>query len=141
MLRAEPESLCISYPPPDYRRVVDPVCADGFSNIVVVTIPKPVVRYRVGYSRGLIGGFTIRASSSGEAIPYRLCSRDLAKRRCVRGAIEALGWDSANSDTIYLTAFDFRKSVYCKRGRRTTVTWYVRGRRVGSVSWRWRNRC
>lgn len=102
---------------------------------------KPVVRYRVGFSRGFIGGFTIRASSSGEAIPYLLCSRDLAKRRCVRGRIDRLGWNSANDDTIYMTATDFKKRVYCKFARRTTVSWYVRSRMVGSVSWRWRNRC
>lgn len=141
MLRADPESTCISYPPPTYQRVVDPSCADGFSNIVTVTIPKPIVRYRVVFTRGFIGSFSIRASSSGEAIPYLLCSRDMAKRRCVRGRISSLGWDSPNDDTIYLAATDFKKRVYCKFGRKTTVTWHVRGRRVGSVSWRWRNRC
>jgi len=141
MLHATAESSCISYPPPTYQRVVDPSCADGFSNIVTVTIPKPVVRYRVGFERGFIGSFTIRASSSGEAIPYLLCSRDLAKRRCVRGRIDRSSWDSSNDDTIYMTATDFKKRVYCKFGRKTTVTWYVRGRVVGRVSWRWRNRC
>jgi hypothetical protein len=141
MLLAYPESSCVSYPPPNYQRVVDPSCADGFSNIMTVTIPKPVIRYRVSFSRGFIGSFTIRASHSGEAIPYKLCSRDLAKRRCLRGTIGSLDWDSPNSDTRYLSASDFRKRVYCKWGRRTRMTWFVRGRRVGSVAWRWRNRC
>jgi hypothetical protein len=141
MLRADPESSCVSYPPPNYERVVDPSCADGFSNIVTLTIPKPRVRYRVRFERGFIGSFTIRASSSGEAIPYRVCSRDLAKRRCLRGTIDSIGWDEPSSDTLYVTATDFRKRVYCKWGRKTTMTWFVRGRKVGSVAWRWRNRC
>lgn len=141
MLRADAEASCVSYPPPNYQRVVDPSCADGFSNILSVTIPKPRVRYRVSVERGFIGSFTIRAGTSGEAIPYRLCSPDLARRRCLRGTIDGIGWDSPSSDTLYMTATDFKKRVYCKWGRKTTVTWYVRGRAVGSVSWRWRNRC
>ena len=141
MLRADAESSCWSYPPPDYQPVLDPTCADGFSNIVTVVIPKPVVRYGVSFSRGFIAGFTIRASSSGQAVPYRLCSPDLRRRRCIRGTIDSLSWDSPNSDTLYLTATDFRKRVYCRWGRRTTMTWHVRGRRVGRVAWRWRNRC
>ena len=141
MLRVDPESSCVSYPPPNYERVVDPSCADGFSNVVTLAIPKPRVRYRVTFERGFIGSSTIRASSSGEAIPYRLCSRDLAKRRCLRGTIDKGDWDSPSSDTKYLTASDFKKRVYCRWGRKTTMTWSVRGRVVGRVSWRWRNRC
>jgi hypothetical protein len=86
--------------PPAAIQRSDPSCADGFSNILTLTIPKPVVRYRVSFERGFIGSFTIRASNSGEAIPYRLCSRDLTKRRCLRGTIEEIGWGSSSSDTL-----------------------------------------
>ena len=41
MARASAESSCYSYPPPDYKEVIDPACAHGFSDVLTLTIPKP----------------------------------------------------------------------------------------------------
>jgi hypothetical protein len=46
LLRADAESSCTSYPPPDYRETHDPSCADGFSQVATLTVEnrRPTVR-------------------------------------------------------------------------------------------------
>src|SRR6266545_7971586 len=67
----------------------DPACADGFSNVLTLSVPKPAIRYvaRVTAYR-YIGQASLRLTATplGERLPYRVCYR--LKRgggRCLNG--------------------------------------------------------
>jgi hypothetical protein len=91
MMEASPESSCTSFPPPNYTRVVDPSCADGYSEVATLSIPKPASRYSVTIRRysGLRQfSLSLRARPLGENRHYRLCYRLKTKRRvCLRGTL------------------------------------------------------
>ena len=126
MARASAESSCYSYPPPDYKEVIDPACAHGFSDVLTLTIPKPTPRYtaKVEPLRSIgIVYLTLRAAPLGENRGYRVCWRlKTRKRVCVRGTLDGYDWDSAATDFLRVNA----------RGmaRTTTFTWQVGGRTV-----------
>jgi hypothetical protein len=128
MAKAIPDSSCYSYPPPDYKEVIDPTCANGFSTVVALTILKPPSRYRaeVEVFRYIgVAYLTLRANPLGEDRPYKACWRLKNKRRmCVRGRLDGYDWDSAASDLLRVNT----------RGmaRVTTFTWYVGARTVAT---------
>lgn len=104
----------------------DPSCADGYSNIVKLTVPVPPIRYRAGvtvfrYSR--VAYLTLKATPLGVNKPYRVCYRDRAKkRRCVRGTLDGYSWNSSASDQVSVRT--------TKLPAWTTFTWYVGSRAV-----------
>lgn len=106
----------------------DPACADGYSNVVTLTVPKPVARYRAGaqVSRSLrVVHANLRATPLGEKRAYRVCYRTTATRqRCTRGSLDGFDWDSAATDTLRLST-RFMPA-------RTTLTWWVGTRKIAS---------
>jgi hypothetical protein len=124
--RASAQSSCYSYPPPEYKAVIDPACAHGYSRVATLTIPKPAPRYRakVEVLRHIrVVQLTLGAARLGEDRAYRVCWRRAnRKRECVRGTLDGFDWDSGTSDRLRVSA----------RGmaRVTTFTWQVRGRTV-----------
>ena len=128
ILRAWPSDACESNPPPDYELTIDPDCADGFSNMVTVTVPKPRQTYRLRVEQSRYAssiGITLTVSPLGERLPYRLCWKGKGRRSlCVRSTVEGYDWNRAASDFISVS-----KRLLPTRAR---FEWYVRGRRVAS---------
>lgn len=86
---------------------MDPSCADGFSDVVAVTVPRPATRFSattqlLGFSQRIY--LTLRAAPLGVSQAYRVCYRNAAKaRRCVSGRIEGFSWNSAASDDLTIS--------------------------------------
>jgi hypothetical protein len=106
----------------------DPECADGFSDVLTLDVPKPPSRYtgRVTAYRFLQEvALTLTATPLGEDRPYRVCYPTRAgARRCLRGTLDGFSWDARATDI--LTASTRGLALY------TTFTWYVDGRRVAT---------
>jgi hypothetical protein len=121
-------SACVTSPPPDYNSVSDPTCADGWSEMRTLTIPAPPIRFSASFSPGYLASFTLRMSPAPRNTRYTLCSTSLRKS-CLRGVISGYSWDSASSDTLYLSTSDFKK------GTKTAVLrWRVASKVVASRS-------
>jgi hypothetical protein len=128
MASASAESSCYSFPPPEYKLVIDPACAHGYSEVMTLTIPKPVSRYRASVtalrSIGIVY-LTLRATTLGENRPYRVCWKlKTKKRRCVRGTLSGYDWSSSASDFLRVNARGMDKV--------TTFVWYVGSKAVAS---------
>jgi len=106
----------------------DPACANGYSEVVRVVVPKPAIRYsttsqRVSYAQKMY--LTLKALPLGEKQTYRVCYRTaLKKRRCVSGMLDGYSWGSAASDELSIST----------RGlaRTTTFQWFVGSRVVAT---------
>jgi hypothetical protein len=112
----------------DFDCYGNPSCIDGYSNILSLKVPEPTHTYRASVSvlhYSHVASLTLRVTRLGEARPYKVCWRlKSKKRRCVSGRVEGYSWNSSAEDTV---------SVRLRgMGRRTTFSWYVRGRRVAS---------
>jgi len=99
----------------------DPACADGFSNVVQFTVPKPRTRYSVAHT--LYTGLKqvdleLRATPLGEKRAYKVCWRQLNRRvRCLSGLLNGYSWETGDSDSL---------SVPTRLlATRTTFTWTV----------------
>jgi hypothetical protein len=107
---------------------LDPACADGFSNLMTLVVPKPRVRYvaRVSvYTYLRDASLRLTATPLGEKRPYRVCYATKAqRRRCLRGTLDGFSWSSAADDTIDASTRDLATT--------TTFTWYVAGKAVAS---------
>jgi hypothetical protein len=106
----------------------DPACANGFSDVSTLTVPKPVSRYRVaGTAFRFLGraALTLTATPLGERRPYRVCTTTAARRRlCVPGVLNGFSWSSSASDT---------RSIRTRTlPRLATFTWFVGATRVGT---------
>jgi hypothetical protein len=106
----------------------DPACMDGFSNMLTLAVPKPIPRYRGGarvYRYLSTVDLRFRVEPLGDRLRYRVCWTLVGKRRkCVRSTVKGYSWNEAATDEIGVTKRDMPK--------RTTVSWYVNGRRVAS---------
>lgn len=106
----------------------DPACADGYSQVVQVSVPKPTIRYS---GRVLVYRFlrqasaTLTANPMGEVQPYQVCYRTRARaRRCLSGRLRGFSWNSPATST--LTIGTAALATY------TTFQWYVGGRIVAT---------
>jgi hypothetical protein len=116
------EATQFCYPP-------DPACIEGFSSVLTLTVPKPRSSYRgtVGpvYRFIRVVYLDLAVRPLGERLPYRVCWRLRSKaRRCVSGVVTGYSWNSAASDSLRVSMRGMAK--------RTTFTWYVRGRAVAT---------
>jgi hypothetical protein len=104
----------------------DPSCADGYSEMKTLTVPRPAIRYATSVRRYVFLStvdLRITAVPLGQKLPYRVCYRTAAGRRvCLAGVIPGYSWDSAASDTLSVNRRNLRTW--------TTFTWYVAGRAV-----------
>lgn len=134
LIKASPESSCVTYPPPNYNEVVNPACANGWSEMATLVVPRPSQRWRATARRYTYLKqieFTTTVTPAGDNVPYRICWRTKAKKlRCLSGTVEGYDWNSAASDTLSIRTVGL--------ATRTTFTWYIRGQKVGS--WRVRIR-
>jgi hypothetical protein len=105
-----------------------PGCLDGFSAVRPLTVRKPHQRYRAtvrSYRYVSTVDLRLRVRPLGETLPYRVCwTRRHTRRRCVRGEVEGYSWNAAASDVLEVRKRHMR--------RRTTFSWYVKGRKVAS---------
>ena len=123
MINADPDfDLCYDYNTGTY----DPSCADGYSNVVPLTVPVPPIRYAASVSalRYAKEAFlTLKATPLGAKQHYRVCYLTRAKkRRCVSGTLDGYSWDSSGDDQVTISTR--------KLAARTTFTWYVGSRAV-----------
>jgi hypothetical protein len=125
MLRASPDfGLCYLYDSGTY----DPTCADGFSNVVQLLVPKPSIRYSVRvftyrYLRQV--SLTLTATPLGERQPYRLCFRAKnGRNRCLGGTLEGFSWNTAGNDSLTVSTGNLPTV--------TTFNWFVGGKRIAS---------
>jgi hypothetical protein len=123
MLRASPDfASCYIFD----AGVFDPACADGFSNVATLRVPKPAIRYAtrvIAYRYLQQASLELVATPLGERVAYRVCYRTKTGRSlCVRGILDGFSWDSSASDTL---------SVNTRRlPNITTFSWYVGATRV-----------
>jgi hypothetical protein len=129
MLRASPDfDGCYLFESGGY----DPKCADGFSSVSTLTIPKPASRYTASVQALRYLGVVhadLRAAPLGEKRAYRVCYRTAAKkRRCTAGTLDGYSWESAATDTLRLSTRFMPKTA--------TLTWWVGARQVASKTLR-----
>jgi hypothetical protein len=125
LLKASPDfDLCYQIDSGTY----DPSCADGYSEMKTLTVPRPAIRYAASVRRYAFLSsvdLTIAAKPLGQKLPYRVCYRTAAGRRvCLAGVISGYSWNSAASDTRSVNRRNLRTV--------TTFTWYVEGRPVAT---------
>jgi hypothetical protein len=106
----------------------DPSCADGYSSVLTLTVPKPAQRY-VGtgnvYRALEEASLRLTITPLDGRQPYRVCYRlKTKKQRCVRGTVEGFSWNSGASDTVTVTTRPL--------GTFTTFTWHVGSKTVAT---------
>jgi hypothetical protein len=125
MLRAFPDFIACYL---SESGTYDPACADGFSNVLTLVVPRPLVRYaaRVTTYRDLAEvSLRLIATPLGERMPYRVCYRmKNGKTRCLSGALDGYDWNSSADDTLSVSTRNLP--------RITTFAWYVSGKKVVS---------
>ena len=99
----------------------DPSCADGYSDVAQLTVPKPASRYTAQVrSSAYLSSVDLRltATTIGEKRPYRVCFKPKkGGRRCLSGTLDGYSWDSGADDLLTVS-----KRILA---RTTTFTWYV----------------
>lgn len=126
--RLDPGTYYVLLRAADFDCLDDPNCVSGFSNMLSLTIPKPVSRFRGTakvYEFLSTVELTLRAAPLGEQLRYRVCwARARLSRRCVSSSLSGYSWDEPATDSVEVR----------KRGmrQRTTFSWYVGGRKVAS---------
>jgi hypothetical protein len=105
-----------------------PTCLAGYSNTLMLTVPKPPPLYRGGVSvlhYVHVAYLTLRVKPLGESLPYKVCWRlKNKKRRCVKGSVDGYSWNDSASDDLRVGLRSMAK--------RTTFTWYVQGQKVAT---------
>jgi hypothetical protein len=102
MMRASPDfSSCWNF---EAFGGYDPACANGYSNVLTLEVPKPTSRYRprvTAYRNIRRAILELTATPLGETRPYRVCYRTLARRTvCVRGTLDGFSWNSPATDLV-----------------------------------------
>jgi hypothetical protein len=128
LLEGSAESSCVSYPPPDFDRVLDPACADGFSDVATLDVPTPTQRFktRVEQLRFIrIIYLHLSVTPLGQDLPYKVCWQRKTKRRvCVSSTVPGYDWNSSAEDMVRISSKTLR--------RLTKFTWFVSGRAVAA---------
>lgn len=106
----------------------DPSCADGYSDMTTLVVPRPATRYRVTITReSFIGSAELRliATPLGEKAPYKVCYLDAKKKkRCLSGTLSGYDWDSPADDLLMLKTRSLAPT--------TTFTWTIAGKKVAT---------
>lgn len=128
MLKATRDfTSCDSYDA-NFNEVIDPSCADGFSTVVPLTVPRPKTKYTVKtmlLKNIRIAYLTLTAKPLGVKVPYRLCwkrptgKKKTLRKRCVKATLSGYSWSN--------DASDLRRISTKGLTRRTKFTWYTRG--------------
>lgn len=106
----------------------DPSCANGYSDMLTLTIPRPPVKYRVEVARESYSNsvaLRLVATPLGEKVPYRVCYRTLKKKAlCLTGMLSGYSWNSSADDTLRVNTRGLAQM--------TTFTWSVSGKTVAT---------
>ncbi len=106
----------------------DPACADGFSNVLTLVVPKPAIRYAAQVTvYRYLGQVSLRLTATplGERLPYRVCYRLKSRAaRCLAGVLDGYSWNASADDTLTVTKRNLASI--------TTFTWYVGAQKVSS---------
>ena len=104
----------------------DPACADGFSDLAKLVVPRPAVHYSTAVTSLLfIKRLELKlvASPLGVRTPYTLCFHTKAKaRRCIHHVLAGASWSSPAADILEVST----KAL----AARTTFVWTVAGKVV-----------
>jgi hypothetical protein len=119
---------CVSIDPNTFDSVTDPLCADGFSAVMPLTVPTPKTTYTVKTQllRSIrVLYLTLRGDPLGVDVPYQLCWRQptgkkkTLKKRCVKAMLDGYSWNGDATDMLRVNT----KGM----ARRTKFTWSTRG--------------
>jgi hypothetical protein len=129
MLRASLDfASCVSVDPNTGALVDDPSCADGFSAVVPLTVPRPKTKYAVKtllFKKIRIVDLTLTAKPLGVKVPYQVCWKERTgkkktlRKKCVKATLNGYSWSADASDVLSINT----KGM----ARRTKFTWYTRG--------------
>jgi hypothetical protein len=117
---------CDSYDA-NFNEVIDPSCADGFSTVLPLRVPRPKTRYRVKTTvlkNTRIAFLTLTAKPLGVKVPYKVCwkrptgKKRTLRKRCVKATLRGYSWSDGASD--------LRRVSTKGMTRRTRFTWYTR---------------
>ena len=101
----------------------DPACANGFSNVVTLTIQEPAIRYRASVTvYRYLGQASLRliATPLGEKRPYRVCYRlSSGRRRCLIRSLAGYDWNSSAEGRLTISTRSLPRFA--------TFSWYVGG--------------
>ncbi len=104
----------------------DDSCAQGYSAVAQLIVPKPPVRYSATIQVLRLSGrafLVLKASPLGQTVPYKLCYRNAVKaRRCLRGTLDGYSWGSSATDRLSLSTRGLAQF--------TTFEWFVGVRKV-----------
>jgi hypothetical protein len=106
----------------------DPSCADGWSEALPLTVPRPAIRYSgaavVRKSVGQIA-LTLTATPLGVQQAYKVCySLKTKARRCLGGVADGFDWNAPGSGRLTVTTRGLAAT--------TTFTWFVDGAKVAA---------
>jgi hypothetical protein len=106
----------------------DPTCADGWSGVLPLTVPRPAIRYTgtAGVSKYL-GQVTLTLTATPLGVPqaYRVCYLLKTKvRRCLSGIASGFDWNSPASGRLTVRTRGLAAT--------TTFTWFVGGAKVAA---------
>lgn len=124
MINADPDfDLCWDEDTGTY----DPSCANGYSNLVTLTVPVPRIRYTAGVSVFRFekeADLRLKATPLGEKQRYRVCylAGIKKKKRCLSGTLDGYSWDSSGNSELSVSTRKLRAV--------TTFTWYVGSKAV-----------
>lgn len=113
---------------------MNPTCADGYSNVLSVTVPTPTVRYRASVSEMLtyIGQVDLKLTATplGANETARLCysikRHGRSSKRCLNQNLVGYDWNASASDLVDLST----------RGMsgREHFTWSMSGRVIATLT-------
>jgi hypothetical protein len=126
MIRASADfDQCFNFDTGSY----DPACADGYSNVVTMVVPKPTIRFTTSvvavykYSHAI--ALRLRASVLGQVLAYRVCAKTAkGKQLCVTRSLDGFDWDTAADDEATFNTRPLPKV--------STFRWIVNGATVAS---------
>ena len=105
---------------------LDPACADGFSDVRTLVVPKPTTQYSVRVKvdrKNAFATLLLTATPMGEQTPYRVCYRTAAgAKRCTAGLLQGWDWDRSVQNAVYVHTNNLPPVA--------TFTWLVRGQQV-----------
>jgi hypothetical protein len=81
----------------------DPSCANGYSDMATLIIPKPATKYRAEVVREkYLASVSLRlATALGQKVPYRVCYTTVKKKRqCLAGTLDGYSWNSSADDSL-----------------------------------------
>lgn len=126
MVQATPAYSCVGRGASIFDYITDPSCADGFSSVLPLTVPRPKTTYTV--MTRVLGStlyFTLTGSPLGDDLPYRVCwrqpkgKRRSPKKRCVLSTLDGSYWDHDATDVLRISTTGMSP--------RTTFRWSTRG--------------